>query len=87
MEGYGTQLVKSYVSAGLPNITGDFVTISLTTHGAFYYESGEVYTLGDGNNAGFIYVGLDASRSSSIYGSSNTVQPNAYTVYYIIKFK
>jgi hypothetical protein len=28
---------------------------------------------------------FDASRSNAIYGKSNTVQPPAYTVYYIMR--
>ena len=32
-------------------------------------------------------VGFKASRNNPIYGASNTVQPNSYTVYYIIRIK
>ena len=35
--------------------------------------------------AGTPYLDFDASLSNSIYGKSDTVQPPAYTVYYIIK--
>lgn len=32
-------------------------------------------------------IGFNASRSNSIYGNSSTVQPNSYTVYYIMKIR
>ena len=36
---------------------------------------------------GFYRVSFDASKSNSIYGSSNTVQPPSYTVYYIMRIR
>ena len=38
-------------------------------------------------NDGGINIGFNASRSNSIYGRSSTVQPNSYTVYYIMKIR
>lgn len=84
-----------YISAGLPNITGDVgknagigyvanmsygVSVKESeTSGAFFPNLGCNYTAtkqtqqgSDGKSLGF-----DASRSSSIYGNSNTVQPNS----------
>lgn len=77
----------SYISAGLPNITGSFDTGDRRTHinnasGAFYRTSASSNTWGaqstaTGNTQG---VGFDASRSNSIYGYSSTVRPAAYSV-------
>ena len=38
-------------------------------------------------NDGGMNIGFNASRSNSIYGRSSTVQPNSYTVYYIMKIR
>ncbi|MDO5531433.1 phage tail protein [Sutterella sp.] len=82
-----TSSVGTYVSAGLPNITGytggaadDFVS----TSGAFYRaESG---CEADNGNWGTFHAYLDASRSSSVYGNSSTVQPPALKLLPLIKF-
>lgn len=71
------------IPAGLPNITGAFTGLSAALSafegGCFYNGNnlygGEVYPGGANNSIGF-----DASRSSSIYGASSTVQPQAYRV-------
>ncbi len=70
--------LNSYNEAGLPNITGTFQTYlnnwANATSGAFY-KSG--YTKG-GEGAGNFDNGrlcIDASRSSTIFGKSDTVQP------------
>jgi hypothetical protein len=78
------------IAAGLPNITGK-INIGGTEVGT-YNSNGVLYQ--DGNykssnaNAGnystvnrdIPTLAFDASRSSSIYGNSNTVQPPAYRV-------
>lgn len=88
-------------SAGLPNITGSFtprsnnnggnVSIISEGTGAFGYvgfitnystTSGQT---SDGNSYAY-GVNIDASRSSAIYGNSNTVQPPSVTMRYIIKY-
>lgn len=75
----------TYKEAGLPNITGDFAkTMDPSGHGAFYSS-----TMSGGWNGGPWALGIiyfDASRSSDIYGKSNTVQPPAVCVNYIIKY-
>lgn len=75
----------SLVEAGLPNITGRFQGAGENAGdavGAFYqYGKGwQVSNSGDRDN---IY-GFDASRSSSIYGNSTTVQPQTIKVFYYI---
>jgi len=77
------------VEAGLPNITGSVgctndANAGIT--GAFY---GDYYAPNSGivflpNN---VYVSkFDASRSSSIYGNSTTVQPPAINVFAIMRY-
>lgn len=73
------------LSAGLPNITGDFSRGSSfygynngSYTGAFRWKSDEtVYTLENSTHREQYPTGwtFDASRCSSVYGSSNTVQP------------
>lgn len=77
--------IGTNVSAGLPNITGSFQTLYPGTPitGAFYGSNGSGD--GDGGNGRTQGVTLDASRSSSIYGSSTTVQPPALKLSVLIK--
>ena len=71
------------IDAGLPNITGYVRDVaSAGSDGSIYSDSfGSVHVGTGGGNARFGYVRLDASKSSPIYGNSETVQPNAYVVY------
>lgn len=76
--------------AGLPNITGKFyhdTNATSTLSGAFFsYTRGNSQNLkNDDGNKGSGYVSFDASKSNAIYGKSNTVQPPALTMVYIIK--
>ena len=83
------------VGAGLPNITGNWnrskrrnvITSVDTLTGAFTKtQKGTYLTFGD---SGSSYSGgdltFDASRSNSIYGNSNTVQPEAIQYPYFIQ--
>lgn len=81
------------VEAGLPNIKGRFGFESYAgdggwlkvadATGAFYgSEAGAGATAQAGiNSVGSMSVNMDASKSSQIYGASNTVQPPAYCTY------
>ena len=76
-------------NAGLPNITGEHSGLrtdgGTTGSGAFY--SGGNGTNGAGNgSASNSKIKFNASRSSSIYGGSTTVQPKSLTVRAIIKY-
>ena len=75
-----------YIGAGLPNITGSFTSDDAGGNptGAFYVSG---YPTGDGGNGGGWRINLDASRSSSIYGKSNTVQPPAIKVRVKTRYK
>lgn len=93
--------VGKYLEAGLPNITGDVAqsynnstTATIGWHnyqnkgwgnGALYLsgtskESARVDSYGNGGNITF-----DASRSNSIYGSSDTVTPETMVGVWVIK--
>lgn len=85
--------VGTYKDAGLPNITGSIgvaIGVKNTATGAFYNdgEAGKSKTHGAGFVDEFFTATkvFDASRSSSIYGKSSTVQPDSFTVNYIIKY-
>lgn len=90
----GAATAGIYKEAGLPNITG---TIALRfgtwgageSGGALYkimgaYSTGENLTSSNIQNDDVIQ--LNASRSSSVYGNSTTVQPPALTMLPIIKY-
>lgn len=75
-------------SAGLPNITGAIVSGDLgidNFSGAFYYDKHRGDSL-DGGNYARARGGFDASRCSSIYGNSDTVQPPACCLIAQIKY-
>ena len=79
---------SNVLQAGLPNITGRLEAgnqnYNIAT-GVFYYIEDTGTTL-DGSRFNLNKVGLDASRSSSIYGASNTVQPPALVLLPQIKY-
>ena len=98
-----TSNVGSAVNAGLPNITGTFSgvgqkfgtpTNAATLTGAFYCvnttnepAAGVKVNNTTNNPDKDDYFGFDASRSNNVYGKSNTVQPPAIRVRYLIKAK
>lgn len=76
--------VNNYLKAGLPNITGSFASGGNTAEGAMYVDGTRI---GEGGGAGTDYnVIFNASRSSSVYGNSNTVQPasSKKLLYYVV---
>lgn len=88
----GSTTAGTVKAAGLPNITGSTsgtdVQDDFKGTGAFYVSSwgnyndqGGSYHSGLGKSMSF-----DASRVNSIYGNSDTVQPPAVTMQYIIKY-
>lgn len=86
--------VGNLINAGLPNIVGTMGCPAVKTAernnaarwtGAFYRKDGAGASTTDASvNVG---TGFDASRSSSIYGNSSTVQPNSQIVHICIKYK
>ena len=97
LEGTTTK-ANIFVEAGLPNLKGEYIPIPTTDGfrsskghigiGVFYttHYTASGYTTGIfAMNEG---LGFDASRYSSIYRDDiMTVQPAAYTVYYIMRIK
>ena len=91
LEGANGNLGKR-IEAGLPNITGNMNSMMTDSGGSFsgaFYYNGKPRTRGwQGNDYDEIrHIGFDASRlPNSLYGKSNTVQPPALTVNYVIKY-
>lgn len=85
----GSRTVGTVKAAGLPNITG-VVWINggrnSTTNGAIIYTAQQGGGGTENSNTGTGSFNFDASRSSSVYGKSTTVQPPALTMRYIIKY-
>lgn len=79
-----TSGIGTYISAGLPNIYGTTDGIEAQGYGqrqtgAFYLMSEEGIGSNDSDEDN-LRVGFDASRCSSIYGASSTVQPPALSL-------
>lgn len=78
--------------AGLPNITAGFASFAfygmLNGVGAISLKTkynSNYYHQGAADNWGIDYI-FDASKSNTIYGNSNTVQPTALTIRPIIRY-
>lgn len=91
----GSTTAGTIKAAGLPNITGNIYEIVFNSPNAAKKTSGAFKTerIGSLNlqGASDAYlqpdtdISFDASRSNTIYGASDTVQPPALTMRYIIK--
>ena len=72
------------IAAGLPNVVADGSgeQICTTTYSSGAIQAIQVasHAQGGGNTVPYGYLTFDASRNSSIYGASSTVQPPAYRV-------
>lgn len=70
------------IEAGLPNITGTFKEreVSPQTSGAFESYGTDTYA-GRTQPSGCLGYNFDASRSSAVYGKSDTVTPASTTLY------
>jgi len=86
----GSDTVGTEKEAGLPNITGHLYNIKAPNNGS----ADGAFTLikhtnaqdgGTASSWGYTNFSFDASRSSAIYGNSDTVQPPAVTMKYIIR--
>jgi len=88
------------VEAGCPNITGEaefgsitnvsYPTVVATAEGAFYSsrtDSARVANVGTNSVPGYNNrFNMDASHSSTIYGSSETVTPLSLSTKFFIKY-
>ena len=83
-----TKAIGTYVEAGLPNIKGDWNSAQYdggwNSAGAIYGVKNNSREYNSGSSGMRAY--LDASRSSPIYGKSETVQPSSFIVNYFIKY-
>ena len=92
IEGSGTNAVGTVKTAGLPNITGEFGaqgSIDVRSLGTGAFRVGQTGKIDGGysdTNHYSLKQSFNASRSSSIYGNSDTVQPPAVCMNYIIKY-
>lgn len=90
--------VGGYLVAGLPNITGSFDLRPVTGGQNVTWEGRDgaierIVQTGDSSNSvakgsdngPLVNVSLDASRSSSIYGKSTTVQPESIVGMWVVK--
>ena len=78
------------IAAGLPNITGSFGvgdSSGTSTSGVFYTIAASRWNEGGGSKGSNPDIGFNASRSSSIYGKSSTVQPASQYVQICIRYK
>ena len=74
----------------MPNITGSsgapyYTALSISDFGAFYAEGDYSVPISNNGSTQLSNVRFDASRSNSIYGKSDTVQPPALTLLPCIK--
>ena len=84
----GNAVAGTEHSAGLPNIEGiisntTWLFAGMDASGSFYAETHAAYAQQSGTLTG-TKIYFDASRSSAVYGASNTVQPPSVTMKYII---
>ena len=91
--GKDTETNFGYIEAGLPNITGSlslnnqaFGTFS--ANGVLSQDSTASSNVAGNGGTGAVQrnISFNASRSSSIYGKSSTVQPPSVKVIFIIKY-
>ena len=80
------------IEAGIPNISGGFSAANLNsssgnTTGPFSFKNSSAIGHQDGgsNDVFRLNFSFDASLASPVYGRSDTVQPPAYTVRYLIR--
>lgn len=86
LEGGGN--AGTFYEAGLPNITGNISAFGSYISGAFSgsHNTNRYDGWEDDEDEYALSVSFNASRSSAIYGASNTVQPPSMTVIYCIKY-
>lgn len=82
--------VGDFVEAGVPNITGSvYIYNDIRSVSGVFDRSDDQAGGVDNSGSGYKTLTFDASRSSSIYGNSQTVQPPAtemYLYFYIGKY-
>ena len=87
----GTSLGSLYdMQIRVPNISGQETSkwglINATFSGALYPVKSSANHIGEGGGNSVYVFGIDASRSSSLYGKSATAQPESLRLLPCIKF-
>lgn len=87
----GIEEVGSYLSAGLPTITGD-IPVCWASANPIWNNTNAFYTSSKSNNQNqhgtsknSDSISFSASRSNSIYGNSDTVQPKSIVGMWLVK--
>lgn len=83
--GAGTYSVRSEVPAGLPNITGTFGGNARPGAPEGAFSQVKTAQQGSGTSSQGSVISFNAGSCNNIYGRSNTVQPPAVAMYYIMK--
>lgn len=90
----GSTAAGTEMAAGLPNIEGavagnGFLDSAGATFTGALAKGGTAQTISRGTGAAITSTGFsfDASRSSAVYGGSDTVQPPALTMRFLIKYE
>lgn len=80
-------IIGELIEAGLPNITGNTKLAGSFEEPteAFDKDTVTIRASSYGSAVNVSPIILDASKSNAIYGNSDTVQMNAFTVYWVIK--
>ena len=78
--------IGSLQNAGLPNITGTFNGVKYNSISGAFSQSNTSYQLcGDDEHIRITKISFNASKSSSVYGNSDTVTPQNISVHVLIK--
>ena len=80
----GVSTLGNLTAAGLPNITAQFALDNQHWMSGAVYSGDRVNSGANGETGVEYHSYFDASRSSTIYGNSSTVQPQSVKVFYYI---
>ena len=86
--------IPAVLAAGIPNILGEigntdlhgFTRPEAIQNGALFAKTQMPYDIGEYKDSEAYTIGLDASKSNSVYGNADTVQPPAIVLIPQIKY-
>lgn len=76
--------IGKYINGGLPNIEGAFLAF-LKTSGVFTMQGTNAYATINTNGHRMADIFFNARKANSVYGDSNTVQPNSIRALALIR--
>lgn len=76
--------IGKYINGGLPNIEGAFLAF-LKTSGVFTMQGTNAYATINTNGHRMADIFFNARKANSVYGDSNTVQPNSIRALTLIR--